>query len=405
MWTALGRRIIGNLTTVSTSVNDFVTLLIGQWFAETIAQEQGTGSELATFLKWEQLAAYARAHVNRDFGFRGSDRVKMNLQPGKHVTVSDDAGSQILGNQKINGVWGLYTSPARASALLDSNPPRLTEDARRLVKNCYLPIFAQGNGPGFQAILKIIRQPSSRINLDGTGSKPLRAVARVFRRRMPEAERKFFETHLLFGGSSNPTNGCQKQLVALLRDTLDVSDFAWSPSAVGALAKCARMKGPEWEPLSRHLSDIKTSEAVFAPASAAFNYLLGFDRKTIDEVAKRLTKTWGTGLPTVDSDVFATMIRQVDHVDSEAGARWSGIAQALAQGAHAELIHHLVEQNRVVMMQRGGAPWIDIHNSGLHVRFRDESGAIPDRKDIPALWRFSYFLESLRSIAIQLRDA
>src|SRR5215211_5537294 len=75
IWTRMGRHVVGNLTTVSNSVRDFTTLLLGYYFAERIADEQGPGTELATFLKWEQLAAYARAAVNRDYAFRGTDRV------------------------------------------------------------------------------------------------------------------------------------------------------------------------------------------------------------------------------------------------------------------------------------------------------------------------------------------
>src|SRR5918998_3531051 len=76
VWTRLGRNVVGNLTTVSNSVRDFTTLLLGYYFAERIADEKGPGTEQATFLKWEQLAAYARAAVNRDYAFRGTDRVR-----------------------------------------------------------------------------------------------------------------------------------------------------------------------------------------------------------------------------------------------------------------------------------------------------------------------------------------
>ena len=63
IWTRFGRHVIGNLTTVTTSLRDFTTLLLGYYFAERVAEEAGTGSEVETFLKWEQLAAYSRAYV------------------------------------------------------------------------------------------------------------------------------------------------------------------------------------------------------------------------------------------------------------------------------------------------------------------------------------------------------
>ncbi len=55
IWTKLGRHVVGNLTTVSTSVRDFTTLLLGYYFAERVAESGGGDSDLAVFLKWEQL--------------------------------------------------------------------------------------------------------------------------------------------------------------------------------------------------------------------------------------------------------------------------------------------------------------------------------------------------------------
>ena len=39
IWARLGRQVIGNLTTVSTSVRDFTTLVLGYYFAERVANE------------------------------------------------------------------------------------------------------------------------------------------------------------------------------------------------------------------------------------------------------------------------------------------------------------------------------------------------------------------------------
>lgn len=57
IWTRLGQTVVGNLTTVSNSVRDFTTLLVGYYFTEQLAKDLGVGSELSVFLKWEQLAA------------------------------------------------------------------------------------------------------------------------------------------------------------------------------------------------------------------------------------------------------------------------------------------------------------------------------------------------------------
>ena len=51
IWTRLGRHVIANLTTVSTSVVDFTVLLLGHYFVERVAETGGTDGDLATFLK------------------------------------------------------------------------------------------------------------------------------------------------------------------------------------------------------------------------------------------------------------------------------------------------------------------------------------------------------------------
>ncbi len=63
-------------------MRDFTTLVLGYYFAERIANEGGGEGDLAAFLRWEQLAAYARGEINGDWASRGVERVKRNLQDG-----------------------------------------------------------------------------------------------------------------------------------------------------------------------------------------------------------------------------------------------------------------------------------------------------------------------------------
>src|SRR5688572_23918629 len=107
IWTRLGRHVIGNLTTVSTSVRDFTITLLGYYFAERIAEQEEGDSNLGVFLRWEQLAAYARGEINGDWQFRGTERTKNNLQDGNKVRLGADSSAVILSDQKTYGLWGL----------------------------------------------------------------------------------------------------------------------------------------------------------------------------------------------------------------------------------------------------------------------------------------------------------
>jgi hypothetical protein len=140
IWTRFGRHVVGNLSTVSNSVRDFSILLLGYYFASRVSESTGRGSELATFLKWEQLAAYARAAVNDDWVFRGTERVNKRLSEGHIVTLSAQSEHQILSDQKIYGLWGLFSVPSRASGILDTNvSASLSPSALELVEKEYLP--------------------------------------------------------------------------------------------------------------------------------------------------------------------------------------------------------------------------------------------------------------------------
>ena len=75
-----GRKVVGNLATQTTSVRDFTIAMLGFWFIEQLSATDSVDSELGVFLRWEQVAAYARAGgVNRETGCRGTDRVHKAL--------------------------------------------------------------------------------------------------------------------------------------------------------------------------------------------------------------------------------------------------------------------------------------------------------------------------------------
>jgi hypothetical protein len=406
IWTRLGRHVVGNLTTVSNSVCDFSTLLLGYYFTEQVAAEVGPGLELATFLKWEQLAAYARGAVNEDWIFRGTERVRKALSDDSRVTLSADKAYQILGNQKIYGLWGLYTVPARASGLLEGDPPRLTPVAREFTERYWLKLLAEEGFRDGRRIVELLVQPQVRIDVRGTHASLLRAVARLLPRRLRVREREFYRFHLLHGGPQEETQGLQQRLSLLLERTLSQSDFAWSPPAVAALAREARAKGEDWHPLAWRLERIRVCEALLAPMTMLFVYLLGLDGKSLGEAVQRLREAWGPSGPrTLDLEAIRELRAEMGEGAKEVGDRWVAIAEAAAQGEYAALIEALCDQNRWVMAARGGAaPWLEKREGRLHVRFRDERGELPQREELPMLWRYSYFLDSLRAVAYTLKE-
>lgn len=402
IWTRFGRHVVGNLTTVSTSVRDFTTLLLGYHFAEVLASDS-PGSELATFLKWEQVAAYARARVNEDFGFRGTERVQKALSEGTKIAISDDQASQILANQKIYGLWGLYTVPGKSSGLLEGEPTRLTPTARDLVEGFYLPLLESSGGARvIKRITEVLRQRGTRIDVAGADQRWLEAVAAVLKPKLLAKERDVFRSHLLFGGPEDRTQGRQRLLAALLAETAVNEDFSWSPRVLSDLEARAAAAGDGGHSLAGRLRRIRACEAVIAPSAAVFIHLLGMDGKPVADGAGRLQKEWGGRVALIPVDEVKELETELGGGDAATGKRWVTIAEAMAAGDYRALLELLIEQNRVVMEARGSASWIEVRDARFHVRFHEERGDLPRREDLATMWRHSYFLDALRAAVAQI---
>lgn len=406
IWTRFGRHVVGNLSTVSTSVRDFTVLLLGLWLIEQLGQDDGAQNEVETFIRWEQLAGYARAR-HSNVSFRGIEKVRANLAAGAKVTVSADQRYQILGNQKIYGIWGLYTVPATTSALVAGSPLRLRPAARTFVEDTYVRALTRAGFRDGNAVRKIIAAPQSALQPEGKDAKLLQTLGQLLRPdRFGSSERAFYDEYLVRGGPEDPTGGRQERLAALLARTLAASEYTLSGPTVSALALQAKERD-EVGSLGWRLDRIRDCEAVMAPAYRLFLFLLARDGKPLASVAGEVTKTWGDRVKGIDVERFRALVPELraavgDDLGSE---RWARVAGALATGDYAQAIRDLIDHNAFVMKQRGaGAPWVELANDRLRVRFRADLAALPERAAMRDLWRFPYFLDSLRAVTAQVRE-
>ena len=83
VWTHYGRRVIGNLTTITSSLNNFAVALLGFCWANEmhakLPESEKQGRIRETFLRYEQLAAYLRFLAN-DREFMGITRVSHRME-------------------------------------------------------------------------------------------------------------------------------------------------------------------------------------------------------------------------------------------------------------------------------------------------------------------------------------
>jgi len=414
IWSRLGRRVVANLTTVSNSVRDFTVLLLGYYFAERVAQGGGTDGDLSTFLKWEQLAAYARAHVNGERGFRGTERVWKRLSEGDRVVLGAGLEFQILSNQKTYGLWGLYTMPSKASGLLEGDPTRLTAVARQLVERDLLPAMESKAPRAVQEIVDRLSRRTYSLDL-AAGSRDatlLKAIGSLLK-SVSFAERELYRDYLLYGcdGDKDPsrgTQGKQRLFADLLTETLQESDWALSPESIDALAAKAARRGPVGRTLVPRLQQIRAAESLLAPAAALFEYALKFDGQTPFQIATQIRSHWGKSLrQTIDMETIEALEPELGAGSDgpASGRRWVQLADAFRGARYEKALELLLAQNAAVMTARAAsAAWAVVRDGKLHVRFRDERPtALPLATELPTYWRHAYFIESLRTVGDQLR--
>lgn len=408
IWSRLGRHVVGNLTTVTTSVRDFTTTILGYYFAERVADQNSADDDLGVFLRWEQLAAHARFRVNGDERIRGIERVMKAKNESDRIRIAADATGQILSNQKTYGLWGLYTAASRASGLVDGEPTRLADAGRMLVEDIYLPAFAAGGLRGADVVVRRLSKPKFDLDASSNDALFLRAIGRVLSPRLAKQEREIFRNRLLFGRAPDRTDGRQAALVTAIDAIAGDDDWTMSPARARHLAKTCRPLGPAGEAAAVRLERIRVAEELLAPCAALFDLVLASDGQSLADVGGLLKRRWGARVATIDPDAVAELeIELRDSTgDVDTGRRWVRVANALAGGSYQQAIELLMEQNGFVMKTRAGAgPWADLSENRLRVRYREETlGALPDRNELPALWRHSYFLDALRAIAVQLSN-
>lgn len=389
IWTRLGRDVVGNLTTVSNSLRDFVVLLAGLHLADPRNDDGGSGADLATFLRWEQLCAYARAQYNADREFRGVDRVRQRL--GQPLVLSHTR--PILSDQKTYGLWGLYTAPARASGLVHNNANSLAAGARAFVEESYLTRLDRKRGT-LQKLRRVLSKPEHRLQ-SAEDVALLEVAAELIKcTALSGRDKAFYRHHFVEGGPTDVTQGRQARLAhQLLKDS---SPF--SQTAEGLHALIARAKAAGDHDLGDRLDAIRTADAVLLPLGNAFAWLLSADGRAVGDVASDLEAQWGSGLRSLEVTAFSALPGALPE-DETLASLWKRAAQDAYAGDFGDLVRVLVDINTSVMAARGGAPWIRVEGGKIKAGTHEGVEALLPPDELKGRMRFPYFIPSLDRVS------
>jgi hypothetical protein len=408
IWSAFGRQVVGNLTTVTTSVRNFTTLLLGLYYADEVISRGKLGEEkrVDAFLKFEQLAAYSRYALGdkaeTQESPRGLLRVKRRIDEEGRVVISARQEHQILSSQKTYGLWGLFMVASRQSGFVEQGDNRLTPAATEFVESEYLPQLAYGgnhNGNDIIAYLEGERtfDPKDR-------KKPLGPqLAKLLSTKFSAREVMFYDTALVRGVAPdcNFTFGRQERLWQTIVRLNNGGNAEWlDPFGYPELIE-ARIDAEQRDdqPLATALDAIRIVEPLLATTGSLFGFLLLRGEAKVETVAKDITGKWGKSLAHLEpAELEPLRDRIVDTTSLDSYTRIGRMAHGLRSGDYTDVIRTAIDLNADVMRGRGGAPWMSIENGRIKVRLREESGNLPEGEDLPHLWQNSYFIHSLKSV-------
>ncbi len=344
IWARFGRDVVTNLTTVSRMVRGFTVVLLGRYFGERLLEEGQVEEDeiVPVFLRFEQIAAYARYLRNPEDSYDivlGITRVTRLLDEYNGIVpIQDDPTGWILSDQKIYGLWGLYSVPARVSGLLADGPVGLTPWARAFVEQNYLPSL----GHVYDKLLDLVRD-GGQLNTR-QGQQLFEWVARLLTSEFSQAERTFYGEALRDAQQVTRTEAAerQRQLADLMRRTCQ-PDSAMGREALDKLARAAEFAG--YTALANRLHRILRLEATLAPAGALFNLMLARNGQPPTAIATQLRDCWGREVPHLSGSI-EPLLPEMHHAASKAQVQhMQHCDQAMAHGVYEEAIRALIAWN------------------------------------------------------------
>ena len=404
IWVAFGRHVVANLTMQTNSTRGFTILLLGRYLTERLIEEGRLGRESAldAFLRFEQIGAYVRAAAHYAEGdIRGIERVRSRLAEHRgRVPISASPDGLILGDQKVNGLWGLFSVSARASRLIPDGPVGLTPEAREFIECAYLPLLR----PGMKSLLRLVARDGRLDTRAGTPDAPFSVLSKVLSESFTEEERRFYGGYLRDGlhvREAPPDR--QRRFRELLVAHTDL-DTAPGRKDIVRLHEEARSIDDE---LAQCLDRIARVEAVLAPLMSLFDFMLTGHQRELGDMGEELTGRWGASVPNIDAEENRDLLSEVESMSSETvRGCFDRCQQGLSTGNYQDVLGVLLEWHGSVMKARGGASWARIGEDGrLDVGYRGTDEALPSGDELPTLWRNGYFIRPLKAITRQLEKA
>ncbi|MEC9040741.1 hypothetical protein SAMN04487869_12641 [Marinobacter sp. DSM 26671] len=373
VWTHFGRKVVGNLTTITSSVENFTVALLGFYWAHQIHGNADKDSRerliRETFLRYEQLAAYLR-YQSGSKEIMGITRVHKNMT-AQAGSLAISLKAQILSNQASYGLWGLYSSALKDSGLVEGSDRKLTAEGMDLAAT-----IAQGlNANEFIQLFRVDGQ-LSRHECERLAPQFWHAIRK-------ETVRQNL-THILLRGRHNQSASVQEGLFAATEKLVRAGKLTGKFSQ--NLNQVQSVGSPE---LQKCLEEIQRVERVLVAANNVFYYLLTQDHRPVSSVVEQ-----------IESQAY-----DYEHLPEtlpQGMTRRSSLCEIndnLRARNHWGAVSAVIKLNAEVMKARGGAPWVTYDGDILNVKVKSETAVLRSREALLDDWDYDYFLGSYFRIA------
>lgn len=384
VWTKFGRQVVGNLTTITNSLENFSAALLGFHWANELNQGVNENDRhkwvSATFLQYEQLCAYLRYQANSR-SIMGITRVKSRMDDESKSTFHLGTSSEatILSDQVGYGLWGFYSSASRDSGLIHGNERELTSRGLEIVQLIESKL-EKGE------FIELIKQSSvKRSDIETFSQEFMSAI------NDSEVAAQLILALMQSNQGSNDGSKLQFELWQKTRqlvkeqgiDSLKTENLARYFDKLKKLGLS--------ETLIQKLTEITLVEHVLVAINHIFHYCRINDGKSIDEINQNLL---------AQNFQFEHLPANLPVLDFQNKDLIQQVLNALKVHDYKLVIHHVAELNKKVMLDRQGAPWVEVDGKGIiKVRMKQEKFKLFTQQDLLEHWDYDYFLGSFLSIS------
>lgn len=391
VWGSLGRRLVGNLTTVTSNLDNFLVAILSCDYAHSDLSGKPQVRDITQlqerFARMEQLLAYVRLSFPKQTdqqGVLGITKAKARLN---NDVINLGLAYPLLTNQLSMGLWGYY-SPAMARAnLLELDNRKLLAVGQRVVDE-----LKSNMGNTWGILSKMADKGEfETLSIQSIASK----VESVF---YNSSMRKKFVDALIEHNTNCPA---QSQLYVHAKNCLANNgddNLPWR-DFLKYLVNCNE---PVLSEPSKHITKV---EPLLVINNHVFSWLQGQHDKPKKVIIAELENCMNVSDLEIPDLNFphqrflqksADLLNRCNHLQGN---------EELSHKATGEYLDHLLKYHRDIMKGRQGAPWVEFRDEKLFVRVVSTNGKLPVVEDgfkaLSSKIENSYFLYSFLSIAKQ----